>query len=412
MILYNLLRILLYFIISILAIFNKKLLKFFKSRLFQKIGNDNFLNDNEEAILIHFSSIGEFNLTQELIEKILKDSNRKLILSVMTDTGFSIVNKKYSENGNVKIIYFPLDDFFTVHKIYQKYKIEKTIIIETEIWPNLYYFASSNGELLIVNGRLTEKKLKSYLKFGWLIRKALNHATKIMVQSTSDKERYEKIGIDKDKIKVYKNLKYSIKYNRITEEEIKKYNDTVIDKNKKVIVCGSTRPKEEKIWLEVFKQINVDNEYQLVLVPRHLERIGEIENIILENFSKDEYLLITQIEKDNKNKDYKKIILVDKMGILTDLYQMADFVFVGGTLVDIGGHSILEPLYYGKKPIIGKYFQNIEEIVKDAKELDFIEIVQNKDEIIEYLKKSENVDTGEFFEKNNEIDKIWKEIFD
>ena len=412
MILYNLLRILLYFIISILAIFNKKLLNFFKSRLFQKIGNDNFLNGNEEAILIHFSSVGEFNLTQQLIEKILKDNKQKLILSVMTDTGFSTVNKKYSENRNVKIIYFPLDDFFAVHKIYQKYKITKTIIIETEIWPNLYYFASANGELLIVNGRLTEKKLKSYLKFGWLIRKTLNRAVKIMVQSASDKERYEKLGIDRDKIKVYKNLKYSIKYNRITEEEIKKYNETVIDKNKKVIVCGSTRPNEEKIWLEVFKQINVDNEYQLVLVPRHLERIGEIENIILENFSKDEYLLITQIEKDNKNKDYKKIILVDKMGILTDFYQIADFVFVGGTLVDIGGHSILEPLYYGKKPIIGKYFQNIEEIVKDAKELDFIEIVQNKDEIIEYLKKSENVDTREFFEKNNEIDKIWKEIFD
>ena len=411
MILYNLLRILLYFIISILAIFNKKLLNFFKSRLFQKIGNDNFLNGNEEAILIHFSSVGEFNLTQQLIEKILKDNKQKLILSVMTDTGFSTVNKKYSENRNVKIIYFPLDDFFAVHKIYQKYKITKTIIIETEIWPNLYYFASANGELLIVNGRLTEKKLKSYLKFGWLIRKTLNRAVKIMVQSASDKERYEKLGIDRDKIKVYKNLKYSIKYNRITEEEIKKYNETVIDKNKKVIVCGSTRPNEEKIWLEVFKQINVDNEYQLVLVPRHLERIGEIENIILENFSKDEYLLITQIEKDNKNEDYKKIILVDKMGVLTDFYQMADFVFVGGTLADIGGHSILEPLYYGKKPIIGKYFQNIEEIVKDAKELGFIETVQNKDEIIEYLKKSENVDTGEFFEKNNEIDKVFKEIF-
>nr|WP_314114536.1 glycosyltransferase N-terminal domain-containing protein [uncultured Leptotrichia sp.] len=411
MILYNLLRILLYFIISILAIFNKKLLNFFKSRLFQKIGNDNFLNGNEEAILIHFSSVGEFNLTQQLIEKILKDSKQKLILSVMTDMGFSTVNKKYSENRNVKIIYFPLDDFFAVHKIYQKYKITKTIIIETEIWPNLYYFASANGELLIVNGRLTEKKLKSYLKFGWLIRRTLNSAVKIMVQSASDKERYEKLGIDRDKIKVYKNLKYSIKYNRITEEEIKKYNEAVIDKNKKVIVCGSTRPNEEKIWLEVFKQINVDNEYQLVLVPRHLERTDEIENIILENFSKDEYLLITQIEKDNKNEDYKKIILVDKMGVLTDFYQMADFVFVGGTLADIGGHSILEPLYYGKKPIIGKYFQNIEEIVKDAKELGFIEIVQNKDEIIEYLKKSENVDTGEFFEKNNEIDKVFKEIF-
>ena len=98
------------------------------------------------------------------------------------------------------------------------------------------------------------------------------------------------------------------------------------------------------------------------------------------------------------------------MGILTDFYQFADFVFVGGTLVDIGGHSILEPLYYGKKPIIGKYFQKIEEIVKDAKELGFVKIVENEDEIVEYLKKFENIDTREFFEKNNEISKILDEI--
>ena len=99
------------------------------------------------------------------------------------------------------------------------------------------------------------------------------------------------------------------------------------------------------------------------------------------------------------------------MGVLTDFYQLADFFFVGGTLVDIGGHSILEPLYYGKKPIIGKYFQNIEEIVKDAKELGFIEIIENEDEIVRYLKKSENVNTKSFFEKNNQIDKILEEIY-
>ena len=408
MILYNLLRVLLYFIIMILSIFNKKLLNFFKTRLFQKMENNNFLNNNEKAILVHFSSVGEFNLSKELIEKILQarkgEKNQKVILSVMTDTGFSAVSKIYSEDKNVKIFYFPLDDFFAMKKIYKKYKIEKTIVVETEIWPNLYYFAQKNGQLFIVNGRLTEKKLKSYLKFGWLIRKTLNCATKIMVQSIPDKERYERLGIDKNKIKVYKNLKYSIKYNKISNEQKKYYLDTIIDKNKKVIVCGSTRPNEEKIWLEVFKMINIDNEYQLVLVPRHLERLGEIENIILEKFSKDDYSLITQIEKEKinfKTQDWKKIIVVDKMGVLTDFYQLADFVFVGGTLVDIGGHSILEPLY----------FQNIEEIVKDAKELGFVGIVKNKDEIIEYLKKSENIDTREFFEKNNEIDKILNEIY-
>ena len=414
MILYNLLRILLYFVIMILAIFNGKLLKFFKSRLFQKIGNDNFLNEEEKATLIHFSSVGEFNLSQELIEKILESGKKeKIILSVMTDTGFSAVNKKYSENDNVKVFYFPLDDFFVLRKIYKKYKIRKTIIIETEIWPNLYYFAAKNGKLFIVNGRLTERKLKSYLKFKWFIRNTVNRAEKIMVQSDFDKKRYEKLGISENKIKVYKNLKYSIKYNEISDEKKKYYFDTVLDKNKKIIVCGSTRPDEEKIWLEVLKKINQNNEYQLVLVPRHLERIGEIEKIILENFSKKDYLLLTAIEKNKINleaENKKEIVIIDKMGILTDFYQLADFVFVGGTLVNIGGHSILEPLFYGKKPIIGKYFQNIEEIVKDARELGFIEIVENENEIIEYLKKSENVNTKRFFEKNNEIDKILNEI--
>ena len=414
MILYNLLRILLYFVIMILAMFNGKLLKFFKSRLFQKIGNDNFLKEGEEAILIHFSSVGEFNSSQELIEKILESGKKeKIILSVMTDTGFSAVNKKYSENDNVKVFYFPLDDFFVLRKIYKKYKIKKTIVIETEIWPNLYYFAAKNGKLFIVNGRLTERKLKSYLKFKWFIRNTVNRAEKIMVQSDFDKKRYEKLGISENKIKVYKNLKYSIKYNEISDEKKKYYFDTVLDKNKKIIVCGSTRPDEEKIWLEVLKRINQNNEYQLVLVPRHLERIGEIEKIILEKFSKKDYLLLTAIEKNKINleaENKKEIVIIDKMGILTDFYQLADFVFVGGTLVNIGGHSILEPLFYGKKPIIGKCFQNIEEIVRDAQELGFIEIVENENEIIEYLKKSENVNTKRFFEKNNEIDKILNEI--
>ena len=385
MILYNLLRNLLYFVIMILAIFNGKLLKFFKSRLFQKIENDDFLNSGEEAIFIHFSSVGEFNLTKELISEILEEKK----------TG-----KK-------------LDDFLAIRKIYKKYKIKKTLIIETEIWPNLYYFAAKNGELFIVNGRLTEKKLKSYLKFGLIVKKTVNRAKKIMVQSVSDRERYEKLGIKRDKIKVYKNLKYSIKYNKISEDQKKEYYDTVIDRNKKIIVCGSTRPDEEKIWLDVFEKININNEYQLIIVPRHLKRVYEIEKMILEKFSRNDYSLFTKIEKNKKNSEtgkYKKIVIVDKMGILTDFYQLADFAFVGGTLVDIGGHSILEPLYYGKKPIIGKYFQNIEEIVKDAKELGFIEIVENEDEIVEYLKKFENVDTREFFEKNNEINKILDEI--
>lgn len=406
-IVYNILRYFLYGIIGIVSIFNKKLHIFFSKRMKQDFSKRKFSNNKNEAILIHMSSVGEFNLSRELIDRlILKGEN--VILSIMTDTGKAAAEKGYGNNENVAIFYFPLDDYVCLANLFKTYKIKKTVIIETEIWPNLYSVASEKSELYIINGRLTEKKMKSYLKIKGFIRKLLNKAEKIMVQSDEDRKRYVSLGLTDEKVKVYKNLKYSIKYEKISEEAEEKYIENNIQKDKKIIVCGSTRPGEEKIWLEVFKEINEEKEYQLVLVPRHLDRIDEVINEIHQVFpegenSKISYSLMSEYKKTD-------ILVVDRMGVLRDFYQLADFVFVGGTLVDIGGHSILEPLYYGKKPIIGNYYQNIAEIVEDAKKMSFIKIVENKNEIVEYLKKSEIVDTSEFFRKNNEIDKILEEL--
>jgi len=406
-IVYNILRYFLYGIIGIISIFNKKLRIFFSKRLKQDFSKRKFSNNQNEAILIHMSSVGEFNLSRELIDRlILKGEN--VILSIMTDTGKAATEKVYGNNENVTIFYFPLDDYVCLVNLFKTYKIKKTVIIETEIWPNLYSVASEKSELYIINGRLTEKKMKSYLKIKGFIKKLLNKAEKIMVQSDEDRKRYVSLGLTDEKVKVYKNLKYSIKYEKISEEAEEKYIRNNIQKDKKIIVCGSTRPGEEKIWLEVFKEISEEKEYQLVLVPRHLDRIDEVINEIQQIFpegknSKISYSLMSEDKKTD-------ILVVDKMGVLRDFYQLADFVFVGGTLVDIGGHSILEPLYYGKKPIIGNYYQNIAEIVEDAKKMNFIKIVENKNEIVEYLKKSEIVDTSEFFRKNNEIDKILEEL--
>ncbi len=406
-IVYNILRYFLYGIIGIVSIFNKKLRIFFSKRLKQDFSKRKFSNNKNEAILIHMSSVGEFNLSRELIDRlILKGEN--VILSIMTDTGKAAAEKGYGNNENVAIFYFPLDDYVCLANLFKTYKIKKTVIIETEIWPNLYSVASEKSELYIINGRLTEKKMKSYLKIKGFIKKLLNKAEKIMVQSDEDRKRYVSLGLTDEKVKVYKNLKYSIKYEKISEEAEDKYVENNIQKEKKIIVCGSTRPGEEKIWLEVFKEINEEKEYQLVLVPRHLDRIDEVINEIHQIFSEGENSKISySLMSEDKKTD---ILVVDKMGVLRDFYQLADFVFVGGTLVDIGGHSILEPLYYGKKPIIGNYYQNIAEIVEEAKKMSFIKIVENKNEIVEYLKKSEIVDTSEFFRKNNEIDKILEEL--
>ncbi|EEY35462.1 3-deoxy-D-manno-octulosonic-acid transferase [Pseudoleptotrichia goodfellowii F0264] len=392
-----------YIPIFIISLFNKKTREFFKKRLFQDPENRNFLEKEEKAVFIHMSSVGEFNLSKELIEKLL-EKKEKIIISVMTDTGKEAVTKAYGNNKNIKIIFFPLDDYFMLRKVYKNFSVKKTVIIETEIWPNLYQTAEKYSELYIINGRLTEKNMKTYRKIKPLIKKTLNKVKKIMIQSEEDKERYLDLGVKKEKIYVFKNLKYSIKYEILSEKEKKELLDNYTINGRKIIVCGSTRPGEEKIWIEVFKEININSVYQLIIVPRHLDRISEIADEIKQTFGEENFSLLSE----NKKND---IILVDKMGMLRDFYQLADFVFVGGTLVNIGGHSILEPLYYGKMPIIGEYYQNIEEIVKEAKKMKFIKIVKNKNEITEYLKKSEIIDTSDFFKKNDEIDKILKELY-
>ena len=417
---YNILRYFIYGIIFVVSVFNRKLRIFFSKRLKQDFNNRKFLNNQNEVILIHMSSVGEFNLSKELIDRLIS-KGENIILSIMTDTGKAAAEKSYGNNENIAIFYFPLDDYVCLINLFKRYKIKKTIIIETEIWPNLYFVASEKSKLYIINGRLTEKKMKSYLKIKGFIKKILDKSEKIMVQSDEDRKRYISLGLSEEKIKVYKNLKYSIKYEKISEEAKEKYIKNNIQKEKKIIVCGSTRPGEEKIWLEVFKEINEERQYQMILVPRHLERINEViseiqqifpesmEKTGLEDFSpetKNSKISYSLLSEDRRT----DILVVDKMGVLRDFYQIADFVFVGGTLVDIGGHSILEPLYYGKKPIIGNYYQNITEIVEDAKEMDFVKIVENKNEITEYLRKSEIVDTLEFFRKNNEIDKILEEL--
>jgi len=317
-------------IIFIVSIFNRKIRKFFWKRLSQNLKNQDFLKEDEKAIFIHMSSVGEFNLSKELIEQLLK-KNEKIIISAMTDTGKEAIKKTYENNENIKIIYFPLDDYFLLKKLYMTFQIKKTIIIETEIWPNLYSVSKKYSELYILNGRLTEKNLKTYLKIKFLIKKILNKAKKIMVQSEEDKARYLNLGVEKEKIYVFKNLKYSIKYEILSEDKRKNYKENYIIDNRKIIVCGSTRPGEEKIWLEVFREINRDNEYQLIFVPRHLERIHEIINDIKETDIKQSdtgQFGISQISDNNKKsyslfseKEKSDIIIVDKIGILRDFYQ-------------------------------------------------------------------------------------------
>lgn len=391
---YNLIRYFLYPFLFLILVFNKKIRIFFSKRLrVKKINRDKYY-------WVHLSSVGELNLSEKLIEKILK-KNKKVFVTLMTDTGMDLFNKRYSGNPNITAIYFPLDDYFLIKKIIKMLDIEKLIVIETEIWPNLYSAVSRKTDIIIINGRISDKTFRKYKKIKKIISQTLNKCKKIIVQSNLDFQRYKELGVKEELLKVYPNLKYTIDYPILSEEEKNKMLKRIKIENRKIITAGSTRDKEEEAIIEVFREINIKGEYQLLLVPRHLNRVSEIEKLC-ENMDFSLY-------SEGKKTD---IIIVDEMGILRDIYQISDIVFVGGTLVNIGGHSILEPLYYGKIPVIGKYYSNIRDVVDNANELNMVRIAKNKEELKDAFLKldKENIQIEEFFKKYNLIDNIMEEI--
>lgn len=328
---------------------------------------------------------------------------------MFTDTGYAMANKKYNNENRIDICYFPIDDYFVIKKILSKINVKLLIIIETEIWPNLIKLNSKKGKVILVNGRISDRSYKKYLKLRFITKALLTgEIDKFYMQTEIDAKRIKKIGATDSKVSVVGNLKFDIELENYSKEDKIKLRNKIKVGNRKVLVAGSTRTGEDEILLNAFKNLN---NYILVLVPRHLERICKLEKLLLDNNFSFEKL--SEIKNDNDKKD---IIIVDKMGILRKFYAISDVAFVGGTLVNIGGHSLLEPLFYRKTPIFGKYVQNVKDISKEILKRNIGFKVENSKEILNSIEKIENhtienKEIEDFFNKNRNVaDKILKEI--
>lgn len=408
---YNFLRLILYIPLSIIIIFSGKKRKFIIKRLFQNFNN---LKKGKDYIWIHCSSVGEINLSDSLIKKILLERKENILISMFTDTGYKIANKKYENEDRIDICYFPIDDYFMIKKILSKINIKLLIIIETEIWPNLIKLSSKKAKVILVNGRISDRSYRKYLKLKSITKALLTgKIDKFYMQTEIDAKRIKEIGATESKVFVVGNLKFDIEIEDYSMEEKLELRNKIKARNRKILVAGSTRTGEDEILLEVFK--NLKN-YILVLVPRHLERIPKLEKLLLENNFSFEKL--SEIKDDQGKKD---IIIVDEMGILRKFYSISDVAFVGGTLVNIGGHSLLEPLFFRKTPIFGKYLQNVKDISKEILKRNIGFKVENSKDILKAIKlienhTVENKKIEDFFNENRnvalkilqEIDKIIK----
>ncbi|MGL5542054.1 MAG: 3-deoxy-D-manno-octulosonic acid transferase [Fusobacteriaceae bacterium] len=354
---YNLIRyFLLYPILLILSLISGKKRKFFLKRFFQDLS---FLK-KEAVIMIHCSSMGETNLADPLIRRLLREREEKILLSVFTDTGYENVKNRYSSEERVQIIRFPLDDYFLVKKTLKAVNLKMLIVVETEIWPNLIKQSSQEGKVMFINGRISDKSIESYRKFRFFLREIFKKTDYFFMQSEVDKDRIISLGAPAERVENIGNIKFSINFETYSEEELEKTKELITAENREIYVFGSTREYEEEKILPYLK--NMKEKRLLIIVPRHLQRVNEIERVLEGNgFSHNKFSDLLQNGRDGK----KNALIVDMMGVQRKFYALCHVAFVGGTLVNIGGHSLLEPLFYGKTPVFGPYLNNVKDISRE-----------------------------------------------
>ena len=332
-------------------------------------------------IWIHAVSVGEVIASIPIIKKIKEVyPQKKIVLSTITFTGNDTARKKISEIDF--LIYFPYDFFFIVKKVLTIINPCIFIHTETEIWPN-FLFSLHQREIpsVIVNGRISSKSCRRYKLFGWFFKKVFNKVSAFGMQSLVDYQRVIDIGADPQKVLITGNMKFDQKTPDTTDRQKEELlNELNLGLEDRIFIAGSTHSAEEDIILEVFQQLI--KEYSnliLILAPRHPERFSEVEKLV----KKRGFV----VHRKSQIKKYQhllraQVILMDTIGELAQFYSIGEIIFVGGSLVNIGGHNILEPLVYKKPVIFGPYTQNVSEFVNALRESGAGILVSTKDDLL------------------------------
>lgn len=337
---------------------------------------------NQKTVWLHASSMGEVKVLSILADELIVQNNDiSLFTTVMTDAG---CQSAISLSRNRWLTSFlPLDYHSPVKRFLNKVKPSAAVFIETEIWPNIAIeLGKRQIPIFLANGRLSERSSRRYQWFKTALNKIFCNYKKIMVQSNKDKERYIKIGAAENKINVLRSLKFDAPAIQMPPDENSRLRKLLpFNSECKIFIAGSTRNGENEIILGIFKKLQEEiADIRLILVPRHLDRIDEL-TATIESHDLS-FVRYTQLPIESE----KTIVVVDKMGRLNELYHVSDIAFVGGTLVELGGHNILEPVWAGIPVLFGPSIFNVEDSAAYITENGFGQMVETETELLEKIK--------------------------
>lgn len=308
------------------------------------------------TIWIHGSSVGEIQSILPLLDEIkLHFPEHQLFFSATTMTGVELLRSK-----KLNAIYFPLDLIWISRKAIEFVNPSMIWILETELWPS---FVSATVKrkipLVLVNGRISDFSFRRYRLIRLWVRKVLNQFSLVLVQSQEDQNRFLKLGLYPEKLRITGNLKFDSASLRMpTLDEIQEVKQLFSCENSDLIlVAGSTHPGEEEILGQIYLRLSKRfHSLRLIVAPRHLTRLKEIEK----TFSKLglPYQLKSKLKKGNSR---VPVVLLDTLGELYKVYGIANLVFVGKSLTGLGGQNPLEPASLKKPILFGPHMENFRE---------------------------------------------------
>lgn len=342
----------------------------------------------EKSIWFHCASVGETRSIKPIVEYIRENyKDFSIIVSTMTATGR---NEALNFIGADKAFLLPIENPPAVSNIIKTMNVKLMVIVDTELWPDLIYTASSIINVFLINARISDKTFKTYKRFSFIFKPLLKRFSCIMTKSQLDTDRfYEILKSDKNLITAG-NIKFQARKNKEDVSLIEEFKD------KRFFLMASTHAEEESEILSWFSSSMLQFD-KIVIAPRHIERCEEILSIAEKaGYSSGLY---------SKNQFDKDVIIIDAFGKLEGLYILADKIFIGGSIKKIGGHNIYEALQFKKEVAVGPNMFSFAEIYNIAKKHKIVYEISSREDAISWLQcKNEDKEQNfkDFFE---EIDK-------
>jgi len=321
--------------------------------------------------------VGEAEALFPLAKKVQREfPDTRLLITTTTPTGSARVKAVMQES--VEHVYLPYDMPCAVNRFIQCFKPRIAVIMETEIWPNLFACCGKHEiPLYIINARLSEKSANGYQKIPALISPALACVKSIAAQTQDDANRFIAIGAKVETVRMLGNIKFDVD---VSSEIVKQGEQLKADLfgGRFVWLIASTHKDEEVIFLEIYKKLKQQiPELLLVIVPRHPERFVEVKKLCEQN-----QLAVVMRTACEICHQYTDVYLADTMGELKMLYAASDVAFIGGSMVSVGGHNILEAAAVGTPVLFGPYMANFKEIAERVMQQNAAIQCQDESEII------------------------------